>query len=147
MKQTTIVDQLLTDGFVLTHSMGISMRPMLTQRTEQLLIERLTDLPQKNDVVLYRRSSGQYVLHRVIRREKTHYLIRGDNCYGKPEKVIPQNIIGILKGFYRGETYIDCKKSRGYRAYVLFWRLSYPIRLPIHHSLRLLRRAIKKLRR
>lgn len=147
MKRTTIADQILRDGYVLTHSMGVSMRPMLTQQTEQLLIEKLTAQPQENDVVLYRRSSGQYVLHRVIRVRKEYYLIRGDNCYGKPEKVGSCSCIGILKGFYRGKHYIDCKKSKGYKAYVLLWRLSYPVRFLGYQGQRFLRSAINKLRR
>ena len=147
MKQTTIADQLLRDGFVLTHSMGVSMRPMLTQQTEQLLIEKLTAEPIKNEVVLYRRSSGQYVLHRVICVRQDYLLIRGDNCYGRPEKVIPQRCIGILKGFYRGGKYIDCKNDKGYKAYVMLLRLSYPVRLLGYQCGRVLRYAINKLRR
>lgn len=147
MKQTTIAQQLQQEGFVLTHSMGVSMQPMLKQQTEQLLIEKPDTQPRKGDVVLFCRSSGQYVLHRVIRVEKGHYLILGDNCYGKPEKVKLQNIIGILKGFYRGNNYIDCRTNRGYRVYSFLWRLSYPIRFPLHHCLGFLRRVIKRLRR
>lgn len=147
MKYTSIADQICRDGYVLTHSMGVSMRPMLTQRTEQLLIEKLTDQARKNDVLLYRRSNGQYVLHRVIRVRKEYYLIRGDNCYGKPEKVGFERAIGILKGFYRDEHYIDCKKSRGYRAYVFLWRLSYPARFLGYECYRFLCGAINKLRR
>lgn len=142
----TIEQQLRQEGFVLTLSVGVSMRPMLTQRTEQLLIEKRTTDPKVNDVVLFRRSSGQYVLHRVIRKNKEHYLIRGDNCYGA-EKVPPQQIIGILKGFYKGDKFIDCKTNRGYKAYVVLWRLSYPVRFAVHQCLRLARRGISMLRR
>ena len=139
----TIEEQLQQEGYVLTLSVGISMRPMLTQRTEQLLIEKLTSEPKTNDVVLFRRRSGQYVLHRVIRKTDMHYLIRGDNCYGT-EKVQAERIIGILKGFYRGDKYIDCDTNKGYKAYVVLIRLSYWFRFAVYHSLRLLRRAIKK---
>lgn len=142
----TIEEQLQQEGFVLTLSVGISMRPMLTQRSEQLLIEKLTSEPKTNDVVLFRRSSGQYVLHRVIRKKGMCYLIRGDNCYGT-EKVHPQRIIGILKGFYRGDKYIDCETNKGYKIYVILCRLSYWLRFAVYHILRLLRRAIKKVRR
>lgn len=37
----TIELQLQQDGFLLTFSVGVSMRPMLTQRTEQLQIEKV----------------------------------------------------------------------------------------------------------
>ena len=147
MKHTTIAEQLLRDGYVLTCSMGNSMRPMLTQRTEQLLIEKLTAEPSTNDVVLYRRSSGQYVLHRIVRCRKDLFLIRGDNCYGKPEKVSPQRIIGILKGFYRGKRYISCEKSIAYRVYVVLWRFIYPVRYIVYRCRWLFNSVINKLRR
>ena len=37
----TIELQLQQDGFLLTFFVGVSMRPMLTQRTEQLQIEKV----------------------------------------------------------------------------------------------------------
>jgi hypothetical protein len=122
------------------------MQPMLTQRTEQLLIEKCTADPDVNDVVLFRRSNGQYVLHRIIGKRGEHYLIRGDNCYGA-EKVRPQQIIGILKGFYKDEKFIDCKTDKRYRRYIAFWRVSYPLRFAAHRCLRPVRKAISILRR
>ncbi len=142
----TIEEQLRQDGFVLTLSVGVSMKPMLTQQTEQLLIEKLTAEPKENDVVLFRRSTGQYVLHRVIRRTKVHYRIRGDNCC-RTEKVHPQQIIGILKGFYKGDKFINCETDKGYKAYVILWRISYPLRFAAHQCLRPIRKAISMLRR
>jgi hypothetical protein len=78
-------------------------------------------------VVLFQRGDGQYVLHRVIAKRKDYYLIRGDNCYDN-EKVYPQQIYGLLKGFYRGEEYISCTENRRYRCYVVRLRFGYPAR-------------------
>lgn len=127
MIDITLAEQLKKDGYVLTMSVGASMKPMLTQRREQLVIEKLETAPKNNDVVLFQRQSGKYVLHRVVRTKKDHYLIRGDNCCDN-EKVYPQQIIGILKGFYRGERYISCRESRKHRCYIAIWRLLYPVR-------------------
>jgi hypothetical protein len=92
MSSMTIENQLEKDGYVLTLSVGVSMRPMLTQRTEQLLIEKISAPLKINDVVLFKRNSGQYVLHRIVHKDKGFYLIRGDNCYDK-EKVFEHQII------------------------------------------------------
>lgn len=147
MKDSTIAEQLLRDGYVLTQSMGVSMRPMLTQQTEQLLIQTPKDKLKRNDVVLYRRRNGQYVLHRIVRVRGDRYGIRGDNCYGKPENVSSRQVIGILKGFYRGEKFIDCRENKGYRIYVLLWRATYPLRLAYHRCRELLCGVVRKLRR
>lgn len=118
----TIELQLQQDGFMLTFSVGVSMRPMLTQRTGQLQIEKVAADPKVNDVVLFKRSSGQYVLHRVVRKCPTHYLIRGDK-------------------------FIDCEKDIAYRCYVAFWRGTHPFRLAVHKCLSCIRVILSRLRR
>ena len=122
------------------------MRPMLTQRTEQLLIEKLNADPKVNDVVLFKRRNGKYVLHRIIRKYDGKYLIRGDNCYDR-EMVCFDQIIGILKGFYRGSRYIDCRSNKTYLCYVAFWRITYPVRFAFHIFLQFIRRVISGFRR
>lgn len=144
MKQLTIEEQLERDGYVLELSVGTSMEPMLKQRREQLLIEKISSPLKNNDVVLYKRDSGQYVLHRIVSKRKSHYIIRGDNRYSN-ENVYPTQIIGILKGFYRGDKFIDCKENAGYVIYVVFWRLTYPFRFLFDKFLGLVRRIISRL--
>ncbi len=144
MKQLTIEEQLEKDGYVLELSVGTSMEPMLKQRREQLLIEKISSPLKNNDVVLYKRDSGQYVLHRIVSKRKSHYIIRGDNRYIN-ENVCPNQIIGILKGFYRGDKFIDCKKNAGYVIYVVFWRLTYPFRFLFDKLFLLVRRIISRL--
>jgi signal peptidase I len=121
-----IEDQLEKDGFALMYSVGDSMEPMLHQRTEQLLIEKINKAPKTGDVVLYKRDSGQYVLHRIIKKKKDYYIIRGDNRYNN-EKVPAYQLIGILKGFYREEKFIDCESNEEYLSYKksLKFKLSY----------------------
>lgn len=142
----TIEEQLQQDGYILSLSAGASMRPMLTQRTEQLLIEKLSDDPKVNDVVLFKRRNGKYVLHRIVRRCGENYLIRGDNCYDK-EIVYSDQIIGILKGFYRRSKYIDCGANRTYLCYVAIWRITYPVRFMIHTFLQKVRVCVLRFRR
>lgn len=142
----TMEEQLLQEGYVLTLPVGESMRPMLTQRKEQLLIERLTAEPKVNDVVLFRRGSGQYVLHRIVRRQGPNYRIRGDNCL-HGETVGPQQIIGILKGFYRGDAFIDCATNRAYRRYVAVCRMGYPFRFVAGKCRQGIRGIVSRLRR
>jgi len=127
MNCITIEEQLDEAGYVLSLSVGTSMRPIIRQRTEQLLIERIDELPKKRDVVLFKRSGGKYVLHRIVKVQEDHYLIRGDNCYND-EVVYPTQLVGILKGFYRGDRFVDCQKNICYKMYVSIWLMSYPVR-------------------
>ncbi len=132
-----IEDQLRRDGYLLEFSVGSSMQPIIRQRTQQLLIEALKASPKKKDVVLFRRNCGKYVLHRIVGVKQGYYLIRGDNCY-ENEVVLPKQLVGKLKGYYKGDRFIDCEKNLSYRGYVFFLLLSYPFRL-------FARKAVKKL--
>lgn len=123
-------EQLRQEGFLLKLTKGTSMEPMLREGREQSLIkspEAMGREPQIKDVVLFRRKNGEFVLHRIVRMKGERFLIRGDNTYGS-DLVDRADILGILAGFYRGETFVDCEKDPSYRGYVrrrCFW---FPLR-------------------
>lgn len=94
------------------------MEPLLHNRKSTVVIEK-SDVPlKKYDVALYRRPTGEYVLHRVIKVLKNSYLISGDNRIWK-EKVPDHWILGRMTGYYEDETdhYVSCE-SRDYHSYL-----------------------------
>ena len=113
------------DGRIVYRTRGVSMEPILRQNRDLVIIETTPSRLRPLDVALYRRGSS-YVLHRVIRVEEDHYLIRGDNTYTL-EKVPDSAVLGVLTGFQRkGREYST--KNIGYRAYALCWNAAYPLR-------------------
>lgn len=107
---------------------GISMMPMLRENKDTVVIEQIDRQLKVNDVPLYRvKNCDKFVLHRIIKIKENGYVIRGDNVYHR-EFVKKEDIIGVLKGFYREDKYISCATSAGYKLYVVFIRASYPIR-------------------
>ncbi len=145
MKHTTIEEQLEKDGFVLELSVGTSMEPLLKQRQEQLLIKKAVPPFKNNQIVLYKRASGQYLLHRIVKVNCDNYITRGDNRFGN-ERIYENQIIGVLSGFYKGKKFIDCEKNFLYKLYVFIWRLTYPIRLLLHKITGLFKRVLSKLK-
>ena len=138
----SIERQLEAEGFYVSTTVGVSMRPMLRNRHDRVIIrpvgeERL----QKYDLPLYRRPDGKYVLHRIIGVEDGYYIIRGDNTYTK-EKVPDEWIVGVMTEFYRGDRHV-LADDKGYRRYAAFWQGIYPIRKPFH-SLRMLGGRVKR---
>lgn len=103
---------------------GCSMRPYLEHLRDRVL---LTPIPSEGvrclDVVLAQTTDQRYVLHRVVRiLPDGTYMLRGDgNVYGY-EICTEQGIIGVAKGFYRGnpEQYTDCQ-SKTWRLYSVVW--------------------------
>ena len=111
------------DGFVLEMTVGNSMEPMLKNRQNPIVIGKLTRKPKKNDVVLFKRDTGEYVLHRIVKVYKDGYYIRGDNRAGGDREITDRHFVGILLGYYDGDRYIDCETDENYKRYVS--RLKY----------------------
>lgn len=105
---------------------GTSMQPMLREHRDIVVIERVNRPLKRNDVPAYTvKPDMPYVLHRILKVTDKGYIIRGDNLFSK-EFVTDSQIIGVLKAFYREGKYIDCAKSKKYKLYVAYIRLSYP---------------------
>ena len=82
-----------------TH-VGVSMYPLLKPR-DLLRIKAVESKPRRLDVVLYKRDSGQYVLHRILKVRSDDYIICGDNCLYKEEGITDRHIFGILTEIVR----------------------------------------------
>ncbi len=127
-EQTNLEETLAKDGVVIHHIAGVSMLPLLRQKIDTVVIEKKGDVLKENDVVFYKRDSGKFVLHRLLKIKENGYVIRGDNCYINEYDIKDRHILGVLKEIYRGDKRIDCKTSKGYKAYVYFWRYTYYVR-------------------
>ena len=127
----TIEQQIAENGFYVSTTVGISMRPMLRHRRDRVIIKPVGEARlSKWDLPLYKRPDGKYVLHRVIEVRDGYYVIRGDNTYAK-EHVPDDWIVGVMTEFYRGKRHV-LATNRGYRRYAAFWQTVYPLRLPFH---------------
>lgn len=123
---------------------GASMRPMLREHKDIAVITSLQKELKKGDVVLYHRdTSDAFVLHRIVDIKNENLVIRGDNNFFLETDIKAEDIIGILKGFFRNGRYFDCEKSRIYKLYVLWIHKSYPIRC----FLRCVRLNLSKIKR
>lgn len=70
-----------------------------------LIIEAVNGPLKKYDVPLYKRDSGQYVLHRIIKRARRSYVMCGDNRSQLEYGITDRHIIGVLTGIVRnGQT-------------------------------------------
>ena len=143
MNKTTNYKELLEkDGTLVQFPIGYSMLPMLRQKRDTVVIKRINRKPKKNDVVLYLRDDGRYILHRIIKVKNNGYIIRGDNCYFNEYDITDKHIIGILEGFYKDDEYIDCSSNTRYKIYVFFRRYTYYPR-KLSHCLHILLSKIK----
>lgn len=134
----TITDALNSQEFILKTPVGSSMRPMLHNKKEQLVIQKISRPLKINDVVLFKRNDGQYVLHRIVCINKEYFIIRGDNCVNS-EYVYKKQIIGLLSGFYRKNKYINCDNNLEYKIYVIILKALAPIIIKLKKLYRMIK--------
>lgn len=108
------------DGKLVYTCVGTSMMPMLRQRRDILIIERPCGALKKYDVPLFKRDSGKYVLHRVLKVRGDGYVLCGDHQWQKEYGVTDRQIIGVLTAFVRDGKEIPVTDPR-YRQYVHLW--------------------------
>ena len=109
-------------------TMGTSMRPMIHQQRDNIIVVKNTERLKKYDVAVYQLKTGKNVMHRVVEVHPDHYIIVGDNLKMR-EYVTDDMICGRLIGYYKkGKRYIDCDNNKLYRLYSRVWVALMPIR-------------------
>ncbi len=98
-------DVIAEQGRLVYTNEGDSMFPIIRAR-DLLIIEAVKEPLKIGDVPLYKRDSGQYVLHRIVAAKKGRYAMKGDNRTFVEKGVTERQIIGVLTGIVRnGKTY------------------------------------------
>ena len=98
---STFEEEIERTGKLVYTNVGDSMMPLIKQGRDLLIIEKPDGRLKRYDIPLYKRDSGQYVLHRVIEVREKDYVILGDNCIAKETGITDADIIGVMTEFYR----------------------------------------------
>lgn len=115
------------EGRLIYSFKGVSMMPLLKQGRDFFVVEK-TDGPfRKGDVILFKRGA-QYVLHRIIRKEKGTYTALGDNSYIPDRHIREEDILGWMTGYIRKGKRHQVTEL-GYRLYSLTVKLIRPFRV------------------
>lgn len=115
MNKRTFEEIIEEQGKLIYTNVGDSMFPFIQPR-DLLVIQKLNRPPEKYDVPLYTRESGQYVLHRIVKINGDEYYLRGDNRVFTERGIYDRHIIGVLTDIIRdGETIpLDAPRFRSY---------------------------------
>ncbi|MEI3172870.1 MAG: S24/S26 family peptidase [Lachnospiraceae bacterium] len=129
MPKLTLKECLAQNGFLTYRIRGVSMQPMLRQGRDLFtVVPKGPERCKKYDVVLYRRPSDPYVLHRIIEVRPDSYVILGDNCIAKEYGIRDQDILGVLTSFQHNGHTVSVSDWR-YRLYSRIWVFFQPMRI------------------
>ena len=117
---TSFEDIIKAKGSLVYHNKGTSMLPLIKEGRDLLVIEAPTYPICKYDIVLSKRPSGRYLLHRVIKVcNNGTYIIAGDNSW-KSDTVTEHSIVGVMTGLIRNSNSINLS-SPLYRLLTIIW--------------------------
>ena len=107
---------------------GKSMAPYLRDGTDKVVISPVgqTEL-QKGDIVLFFHS-GNYLLHRIIKREESYFIIQGDGNIKNKEKATLSDIRGIVNFRIRPDGKYVSVNNLNHRFYWKSWLFFSPFR-------------------
>jgi len=122
-----IKEKIDSGGEVNFNSRGTSMLPMLHFDGDRVILKKADNCLKKYDISLFIRDNGQFVLHRVIKiNSNGTYNICGDNQVTVEKEVKKEQIIGVVKAFYRNGKYISCNNF-WYKVYCRIWVNTRPL--------------------
>lgn len=135
-----ILEVLQSGGEFRLYPKGSSMLPTLREGKDSVLLTAPVELA-RFDMCLYRRRSGQLVLHRLMSDPKGELIFCGDNQLTMERGITRDDVLAVVRGFYRREKRVDVT-ARTYRLYVRLYCL-----MPLRRAYLFCRRALGKLRR
>ena len=140
---TPVLEELLRAGGTVTLTVtGASMCPFLAGGRDRVTLSAAMGRLKKNDLPLYRRPDGSFVLHRVVRVERDgSYRMCGDRQW-QPELGIRQEQVIALASAYVRKGRALTNRNLFYRLYRTVWTWLLPWRPQLFRwSARLRRRA------
>lgn len=130
-----INESLRAGGSVELPVRGRSMLPLLQEGRDSVILRSLKNPLKKHDVILYKRESGTYVLHRIVALEEGGCACKGDNQRAVEHGITHAQIIARVVAFRRG--------GRLVRAHIL----RYKVRLALRRAKALARKVKRRLKR
>lgn len=98
---------------------GQSMMPTLIEHRDSVILTKPGKL-KKSDIVLYQRTNGEYVLHRIVKVTKDGYGMCGDNQIKVEYPVFPEQIIAAVSAIVRKNKMIN-KNNPKYMISSFIW--------------------------
>lgn len=91
-----IEEQLNAGGIASFVTHGTSMKPLLKNGENCVRLVRPKSKPKKYDVIFYRRTDGDFILHRIVGIGKDGFICRGDHQVINEYPVTDGQIIAVM---------------------------------------------------
>lgn len=97
MLEPIIIEKLNSGASITIQPKGTSMLPLIHQGRDEVILKKPTSRLKKYDIAFYKRASGQFVLHRIIKVRKNDYVICGDNQRDYEYNITDNMILAVVE--------------------------------------------------
>lgn len=108
---------------------GNSMSPFLVHGRDTVYLKKISERPQKGDIILYRRNSGEYILHRVFKAEDNSFSFVGDAQNYIERGIREDQLLAVVKTVRRKGKLIS-SGSLCWEFFEKMWINMVPLRAP-----------------
>ena len=108
---------------------GSSMTPFLVHRRDTVYLSKVCRPLKRGDMILFRRDSGDYILHRILRAEKGVYTLAGD-AQNWMEPVREDQVLAIVTAVRRKGKLLT-EGSFWWMFFEKIWIRMIPLRYPV----------------
>lgn len=126
------MEEYMKDGReIIIQARGNSMFPLMRNDKDSLKLAGadFSDI-RKYDVVLIRRTTGAYIIHRVCKKTKDAFYMVGDNQTEIEGPLYPDQLLAVTVEVYRGGRTIK-RGSALWNIYARLWMFLRPVRKPV----------------
>ncbi len=101
MLEPIIKEKLKNGATVTIQPKGTSMLPLIRQGQDEVVLKKPSGHLNKYDIPFYKRASGQFVLHRIVKKRKNDYVLCGDNQTEYEYGITDDMIIAVVAAIKR----------------------------------------------
>ena len=101
MLEPIITEKLNAGATVTIQPRGTSMLPLIRQGQDEVILKKPTGRLKKYDIPFYKRESGQFVLHRIVKVRKNDYVLCGDNQTEYEYNITDDMILAVVDAIIR----------------------------------------------
>jgi len=117
---------------------GMSMYPFLREDKDSVkLVSACFDTINKGDIVLIQRVSGEYILHRVFKKDDNCFFMAGDAQKWIEGPLEPDRLIAAVAEIRRNGRTISCRNIF-WNLLTAFWMKAIPLRNYLLKTIRIL---------
>lgn len=107
---------------------GTSMRPFLRNGVDDVIIAPCpAESLAQSDVILFR-YRGRHLMHRIVGRRDTEYILQGDGVWASQEHCSPTDVLGKVTHVCRSGCHPLPVTSLRWRCPSRLWHLCRPLR-------------------